>query len=411
MVRGWGDTVGWDPGRVTGNRGGEDGVSSAVQPLPPLTADAVARHLPHRPATAPAPREREIVLLAGLSEEARVRAWREPGEGGELHLAVDSTPVGVHHFPPPVPVVPHMAGTHRRAVDGDPGTVTGHLPGHLARAARPAPLPAELAALTPGGGHSLSGDPRGATVLRADGVRQAAAEDPSAAERGTAGTPVVFADTSYPWSATGRVDVPGGWGSGVLVGPRHLLTAAHIIPWVRDDSGVATAGWVRFVPGAFDASEPFGSASAVAVYCLQPTYPPSIDAVEERVDFAVCVLDHPIGRLTGWMGVQAYRDEWDHLPSWSHVGYRGGHATGTRPSHQAGLALDGRDDQADTHQTMLHRGDVHPGQSGGPFFGWWAGEDCPRVVAVQSWGHPGRAGASGGDYLVDLVVRARQEHL
>ena len=222
--------------------------------------------------------------------------------------------------------------------------------------------------------------------------------------------PVVVAHTRYPGSAIGRVDVPGGWGSGVLVGPRHLLTAAHIIPWGTSDRGVPTTGWVRFVPGAFDASEPFGSASAVAAYCLEPTYPPSIDAVEERVDFAVCVLDQPIGLRTGWMGVQVYRDEWDHLPRWSYVGYRGPHATSTRPTHQTGLALDGRADQPDTHRAMLHCGDVHPGQSGGPFFGWWAGEDCPRVVAVQSWGLPGQAGASGGGHLVDMVVRARQEH-
>jgi V8-like Glu-specific endopeptidase len=282
-----------------------------------------------------------------------------------------------------IPVVPHQGRTHRPGIADDPDAVRGHLPGH---------------------------DPRAATGRRHGVVRQAPEPTLPAAEPEAPDGPVVFADTSYPWSAVGRVDVPGGWGSGVLVGPRHLLTAAHIIPWVVGESGVSSVGWVRFVPGAFESSEPFGSASAVAVYCLQPTHPPSIDAAEERVDFAVCVLDHPIGRLTGWMGVQAYRDAWDHLARWSHVGYRGTQATATRPSYQAGLALNGRPGQADTHQAMLHRGDVHPGQSGGPFFGWWAGEDCPRVVAVQSWGWPGQAGASGGESLVDMVVRARQEH-
>ncbi len=222
--------------------------------------------------------------------------------------------------------------------------------------------------------------------------------------------PFVIADTTYPWSAAGRVDVAGGWGSGVLVGPRHLLTAAHVIPWTTAKGRPPTAGWVRFTPAAFDSSEPFGSATAVAVYCVRPTFPPSIDALEEQVDYAVCVLDRDIGRLAGWMGVQAYTDAWDGLARWSHIGYRGDHATGTRPSYQGGIALDGHDDQDDVHQVMFHRADVHPGQSGGPLFGWWEGDPFPRVVAVQSWGNPGRAGASGGGRLVDLTIRARREH-
>jgi len=374
---------------------------------PPLTSDAVALGVAHRPATAPAPRHREIVLPAGLPDGARVRAWREPGNGRGLHVDVDDVPVGVHHFPPPVPVL--LLDPRRAAAPDDPGAAEGHRPDHLGRAPYPAPLPPGLAAVAVGH-HAQDGDPRLATTGTTTARRPSATGTPVAPPRARPGPPVVFADTGYPWSATGRVDVPGGWGSGVMVGPRHLLTAAHIVPWVVEEGVPSAAGWVRFVPGAFDASEPFGSASAVAAYCLRPTAPPSIDGVEERVDFAVCVLDRPIGLLTGWMGVRAYRDEWDHLPSWSHVGYRGEHATGTRPSHQAGLALDGRADQEDTHQAMLHAGDVHPGQSGGPFFGWWAGEDCPRVVAVQSWGWPGHAGASGGDHMVAMVARARREH-
>jgi hypothetical protein len=220
--------------------------------------------------------------------------------------------------------------------------------------------------------------------------------------------PVVVADTAYPWSAVGRVRVPGGWSSGALVGPRHLLTAAHVVPWVHGPGGVEAEAGLRFAPAAFDREEPFGSASAVAVYAVGTTDPPAIDGTEERIDYAVCVLDRPLGHQAGWFGVQAYRDAWDGLARWCMVGYKDDPGAGVRPRYQEGIVLDGCGDQDDCHQVIHHAGDVHPGQSGGPVFGWWAGEEFPRVVAVQSWGWPGRAGASGGDRLVDLVIRARR---
>ena len=60
-------------------------------------------------------------------------------------------------------------------------------------------------------------------------------------------------------------------------------------------------------------------------------------------------------------------------------------ASGFRPVLIGPVALDGDDAQDDEHETMEHRGEVWPGQSGGPYFGWWEGEPWPRVVSVQSW--------------------------
>jgi Trypsin-like peptidase domain len=268
-----------------------------------------------------------------------------------------------------LPVV--LTGTRQPVLDAQdhPDAVTGACPGHLPRRRRPRSWPG--------------------------------ASQP--------GAPAVVADTAYPWSAVGEVHVPGGWSSGVLVGPRHLLTAAHVVPWARRPGGVEAAPGLRFAPAEFDGVEPFGSASVIAVYAVDTTDPPAIDGTEERVDYAVCVLDRPIGLATGWFGVRAYRDAWDGLVCWCMVGYRSEPGVGVRPRYQEGIALDGCDDQEDCHQVLYHAGDVHPGQSGGPVFGWWPDEEFPRVVAVQSWGWPGRAGASGGDHLVDLVIRARRD--
>ncbi len=72
--------------------------------------------------------------------------------------------------------------------------------------------------------------------------------------------------------------------------------------------------------------------------------------------------------------------------------------------------MDGHDSQDDTHQEILHKGDVKPGQSGGAVFGFWDGDVGPRAVAVQSWQNDDTNGASGGGDLVDLIIRARNEN-
>jgi len=43
-------------------------------------------------------------------------------------------------------------------------------------------------------------------------------------------------------------------------------------------------------------------------------------------------------------------------------------------------------------------------------FGFWEGDVGPRAVAVQSWQNSLTNGASGGGDLVDLAIRARNEH-
>lgn len=115
------------------------------------------------------------------------------------------------------------------------------------------------------------------------------------------------------------------------------------------------------------------------------------------------VLDRRIGEVTGWMGSRACTDEWDEQAYWSHVGYPGDLVSGERPAFIGNVSLNGTEDD-DAHQSMHHRGDVWPGQSGGPYSGWWDREPWPRVVSVQSWeahadtvGHQaGRGNGSSG---------------
>lgn len=72
----------------------------------------------------------------------------------------------------------------------------------------------------------------------------------------------VFYSTAYPWRCNGKVESALGSGSGVMVGPRHLLTCSHIIDWRPDGS----VGWLKFTPMYYNGSAPYGSAWAIQVY-------------------------------------------------------------------------------------------------------------------------------------------------
>ena len=213
----------------------------------------------------------------------------------------------------------------------------------------------------------------------------------------------VFYSTAYPWRCNGRVESSLGVGSGVMVGPRHLLTASHMIDWRPNN----TTGWLKFTPMYYNGSAPYGSAWAVRTYCKIKVTPPTIDSTEAKFDYVVVVLDRLAGNATGWLGTKSYSDSWDGGAYWTHVGYPGD-LTGTqRPIWQGGIALDGDFWSPDSHESMSHRGDVWPGQSGGPFWGYWGGQ--PYAVAVQSAHNPSNNFASGGSDMVDLVIRARTD--
>jgi V8-like Glu-specific endopeptidase len=214
-----------------------------------------------------------------------------------------------------------------------------------------------------------------------------------------------FRDTSYPWSTVGLVETNRGSGSGVMIGPRHLLTVSHVIDWSAGDGFVAD--WVRFTPSFFDGNAPFGEAYGMHVYWyVQEDGDGFISDDESNFDYVVVVLDRRLGETTGWMGARGYDDDWDSLDAWSHIGYPADLNSGQRPTWQGGFRVDGTDAAA---QSLFHKADVFPGQSGGPVFGFWDGDVGPRAVAVQSWQNTSSNGASGSMDMRDLVALARTE--
>ena len=220
-----------------------------------------------------------------------------------------------------------------------------------------------------------------------------------------------FSDTAFPWSTCGRVDTAAGFGSGGMVGSRHLLTASHVVNWGPNN----TAGWLKFTPLLFDGHEPFGHVFANMIYSWNKADgSDGINADECAFDYVVCVLDLRMGDVTGWMGSRGYSTAWDGGNYWGHVGYPNDLANGSRPAFIGYQAMDstftrtigGRDSFG-----IKHRIDVIPGQSGGPYFGWWGNEPWPRVVSTQSaqqWGgSTGPNTCGGGNPLPELINHAR----
>lgn len=358
----------------------------------PLLVKQWARALKARP-----PSRAAKSLLLQMHEFALPKDYRRGAEiaidkrSGRMRLDVWTRQVGQHHFPPDIQSV---SLSRRHPVDtaatDSPGVLHDHLgvsklPAKLARALR-----VRQRFLDPGRSREDLSDP---TTLFSPEERY------------------IFSDTSFPWCTCGRVETEAGWGSGVMIGPRHMMTASHVVVWKPGN----TCGWIKFTPLKFDSSEPFGHAFATLVHSwTKADGSDGLNLTEGAFDYVVCTLDTPIGNATGWMGSRGYDTAWDGGDYWGHIGYPQDQSGGTRPSFvgyqdfidQTSASLGGR-----SSLRIRHKIDAVGGQSGGPYFGFWSGEPWPRVVAIQSGenlGGPGGDNTSGGgNPLSELINFAR----
>ncbi len=227
-----------------------------------------------------------------------------------------------------------------------------------------------------------------------------------------------FSDTSYPWRACGRVVTARGQGSGCIVGPRHVLTASHVVDWTESDGFI---GWLRFEPD-FNNGNIFAPSWAQITYsCEQISNVGGEYDVAE--DYVVCVMDRRIGDELGWLGTKTYDDGWDGGNYWVHVGYPDDIGAGNEPVFEGGFSIanswppgffeTGSGLDMETFASLTH------GDSGGPIFRFW--NDGPYVVGVVSaegtldpviTDPVFRTGnwVGGGHEMPDLVNQARSDH-
>lgn len=369
-----------------------------VKPARPLLLEELVAQLkPREPlkSAAELPIELSVMLAATGQPQVDLSVAKTKDrierQAYEVKLSIRGATLGKHAFPPVSESRKFEPERDIRQRQEEWPDFKGYLPDHLPLQPLPRHLPSELVVPARIQGAPLPDRPRD--------VHQATTIFPP-------DNRYIFNDTAFPWCTVGRVDTPGGQASGVMVGPRHMLTCSHAIQWLPGN----TAGWVKFTPSYFDGSAPFGVAWGTMIYWEGvKVFGPSISRDEGQHDYVAVVLNTRIGDLTGWMGSRSWSDDWDGGSYWSHIGYPGDLAGGQRPSYQGGIALDGSFWDREVHTRIFHRGDVWPGQSGGPFFGWWAGEPWPRVVADQSGQTSDENSASGGAHMIDCIIRARND--
>ena len=138
---------------------------------------------------------------------------------------------------------------------------------------------------------------------------------------------------TLPFRAVGliQVRVPGrDWGqdglggTGVLVGPWHVLTASHVV------TGDPAGAEYRFLPAYWDGERTlpsFGAASATIVGFVGI----HTDAAS-GFDYMVCELDRSLGVGWGWNGTHSSTSDGYYTNnSWASIGYPADLADGERP--------------------------------------------------------------------------------
>ena len=242
----------------------------------------------------------------------------------------------------------------------------------------------------------------------------------------------------YPWSAIGRVEAaPKGTtsyqlaGTGVLVAPNLVLTAAHLMEERRLNK------WnFRFTPaykGGPRPKDPTNGNHLRANFTGRlitghPDGDVNMDGLFNNVngwDFVICELDQPLGDYWGHIGVRSGSSNFYKAHRWYSVGYPLGMG-GENPIRFPGIDIADVDDDKynskeietdDYNYDTFVPGDQKfaPGWSGGPLLGfidgaWW-------VAGVMSGREPdglfdpidGVNVFAGGKRLVEIHDQANKD--
>ncbi|MEM6783796.1 MAG: trypsin-like serine protease [Bacteroidota bacterium] len=170
-----------------------------------------------------------------------------------------------------------------------------------------------------------------------------------------------------PYSRIGRLITEGGTCTAALVGPRHILTAAHC--YGRKADGSLTNA--IFVPLYDQGGTPLDTYATVTSTYAEAVPPRTANSE----DYAISILDKPLGNQLGYFGLRSIQDDWmvpiagKAAPEFAAVGYSGDWYDGERMGADWGTQFYGR--MGGDRTVVAHDGDTTPGASGGPVIGYF----------------------------------------
>lgn len=202
----------------------------------------------------------------------------------------------------------------------------------------------------------------------------------------------------YPWQCLCQIVDGRKVGSGAIVGPRHILTASHVIDWSSDRAIRVEV----FLVG----STPLTTTFSTDVY-FYTEVSPSIPHDDVDEDYAVIVTRDRVGDRFGWLGVRTYNSSGDGEPFWWNISYPSDIGNGDQPTFQRDRRLDEDELDLGGGRAMSTDADMVKRQSGGPMLSFWDGD--PYVVSVMSGFDDDTNWCAGGNDLTRLVNQARAE--
>lgn len=215
----------------------------------------------------------------------------------------------------------------------------------------------------------------GAALLKPTGIEKVIGED---------GREVVGDTTAFPWRTigviTGSFEESDGstivrQGTGVLIGTKTVLTAAHVLVddqrWAND---------VTFAPGQDGRTKPYGEISAVKKLVRRVYW----NDESRDQDLGLMVLASSIGSSTGYMQIEIKPASFFSNAGLNIAGYPGDLGSTMKLYHAFGYS------HRVTGTLVYHKVDTAAGQSGAPAWVYSQTEGTRRLVGVHV--------AGGGDY-------------
>lgn len=178
--------------------------------------------------------------------------------------------------------------------------------------------------------------------------------------------------SEYPWSAVGRVNNgQGGHCSGILIGPKLALTAAHCL-WNNKTRRPMPEQALRFVAG-WERGNHLGIAT-VSRTVLAPgwRFGEKYDPAHAAHDWALLELVEPLGDAVGWVALAGGRDGSESVTTVGYAQDRQHVPTAHIGCHLLGSLRPG---------LLTHDCDAVHGDSGAPVLIWRDG--VPLVTAIH----------------------------